>query len=394
MPARGTSKVAAITALKEEFGGGSGGGDFGSGHECKKVAAANHPFGDEDLLRGEIEGIRMTAAEVLTFESGDGWNPCDHFSIPDDFTMKKCVTDYNQENEHDKPSVCYNDWPMHMLGIEIDPNGSGTDFKVSSNNNNGPQGDHFDHFLSQYFCPTTADSVEDIWESQGEQEWNQTVAQQKRQECRTEFLALAPAEQLEPFIKLQMEHLPGFVSVMCTGPSEVKTEIDAILTASCMPRVRLDHICDEEGNCNRSLRCEDSKEAGKCFNGQGAFIGRLPGRHEMGRFKTQVNGAFEITSQSQTVDFRWDEDNNKPKPCKRTHAMVSKGSKTKILQTPNSRLPSPSMTTMLAKTMAVEMTKMEMIKLAVTKTVETLKVVALMVKKVAVEIRKGLKFGK
>jgi hypothetical protein len=110
-------------------------------------------------------------------------------------------------------------------------------------------------------------------------------------------------------------------AIACSGSNQTRDKVLNGLAASCMADASLNMFCDFSGNCMSSLRCNGSKEGGKCFK-DGEFIGNIPGRMGFMDLKLRSGGAFELNELVQDRWNQWNFTKNKNETCESTRNML------------------------------------------------------------------------
>lgn len=110
-------------------------------------------------------------------------------------------------------------------------------------------------------------------------------------------------------------------AIACSASAVTRNKLLDGLDASCMADASLNMFCDYSGNCMSSLRCNGSKEGGKCFK-DGEFIGNIPGRLGFMDLKLRSGGAFELNELVQDRWNQWSTTENKNEICEATRNIL------------------------------------------------------------------------
>jgi hypothetical protein len=145
--------------------------------------------------------------------------------------------------------------------------------------------------------------------------------------CRDALMAggttsaqLATEVSLARGLAMRWEWMPT-KAIACSGSTDTRNKVLNGLAASCMADASLNMFCDFSGNCMSSLRCNGSKDGGKCFK-DGEFIGNIPGRMGFMDLKLRTDGAFELNELVQDRWNQWNFTKNKNETCETTRNML------------------------------------------------------------------------
>ena len=249
---------------------------------------------------GVIESLRRNVLELLAINPNEASDHCRHFE-----SALNSFSDCENSSGH-LPPACHEYVRIkNQAGFQLSNGKLAAGTNLTESNHHGI---HID--FTDLLCPSTDSGDGDRHSASF------------KNACRQEFASKTATQQLQVFSNLALRFQPASQRIICGGDSSLKTSLLAAAANSCVPEVFLDNVHDPKNNVQQLvLRCPGSADGGRCFNSDGIFVGRLPGRHAVMLLKPGVNGAF---SMGERVSDEW----NEPDPqggfrkCKAYHSVI------------------------------------------------------------------------